>query len=163
MSRTSDLIRRTRGFTLIELLITVSIVAVLSAAAGPTMSTIITRHRIQDASSDLFATMIRARGEALMLNADVSVSPIGSDWASGWRIPDPTSSGKFFDVHEPVDAVVIRMSGASAITYQYNGRVRGGVGVKFNLSAGAGGYATAACVSVDPSGRPYTQDGPCAG
>lgn len=163
MSAFSPRSRRVRGFTLVELIITVSIVAVLAAVASPAMSTIMTKHRVQDATSDLFAALLKARGEALMLNADVNVAPIGGDWAAGWRVPDPTSAGKFFDVHEPVDAVAIRMSGAPSITYQYNGRIRGGVGVKFSLTASAAGFTTAACVSVDPSGRPYTQEGPCAG
>lgn len=163
MSAFSHRIRTVRGFTLIELVVTVCIVAVLAVVAGPTMSSIVTRHRVQDATSDLFAAMIKARSEALMLNADVGVSPVGAGWASGWRIPDPAGNGRFLDVHEPVDSVVIRMSGASTITYQYNGRIRGGGGVKFNLSATGAGSTTAACVSVDPSGRPYTQDGPCAG
>ena len=163
MSVVSHNPHRARGFTLVEIVITVAIVAVLAAVAAPTMSSIMTRHRVQDATSDLFAALIKARGEALMLNADVSVSPIGGNWAGGWRVPDPTNTGKFFDVHEPVDAVAIRMSGASAITYQYNGRLRGGLGVKFNLSTSIAGYTTAACVTVDPSGRPSTQDGPCAG
>ena len=155
--------RRARGFSLVELVTTLSIVAVLAGIATPQMTSIVTRHRVQDATTDLFTALLKARGEALMLNGDVSVQPVSGDWARGWQVPDPTAAGKYFDVHEAVKTVTISMSGADAITYQYNGRIRGDVGVKFDLVSSIGGHATHACVAVDPSGRPYTQDGPCAG
>jgi type IV fimbrial biogenesis protein FimT len=155
--------RRARGFSLVELVTTISIVAVLAGVATPQMTSIVTRHRVQDATSDLFAALIRARGEALMLNGDVSVKPVGGNWASGWQMPDPTAPGKYFDQHEPVKTVAITMSGTDTLTYQYNGRIRGGSSVKFNVSSTVAGRTTSNCIAVDPSGRPYTQEGPCAG
>ena len=152
---------RARGFSLVELITTVSIVAVLATIATPSMAALVMRHRVQDATSALFAALIKTRSQALMLNTDVRLEPVGAGWAGGWRIPDPTAAGKYSDVHEPVESVDIAMSGASTIAYQYNGRIRGGVGVRFNLSGNAGGATTSACVAVDPSGRPYAQDRPC--
>lgn len=153
--------RKARGFSLVELITTVSIVAILATIATPSMAALMMRHRVQDATSALFGALIKTRSQALMLNSDVKLLPIGGDWAAGWRIADPTAAGTYSDVHEPVESVAITMSGASAIAYQYNGRIRGGVGVKFNLSGTGGGTTAEACVVVDPSGRPYTQEQAC--
>jgi type IV fimbrial biogenesis protein FimT len=156
-------LHRARGFSLVELIITISVVGILATIATPSMSSIMTHHRVRDASSDLFAALLKARGQAIMINSDVRVVPVGGDWAAGWQVPDPSNPGSYFDKHEPVDAVTITMSGASSLTYQFNGRIRSGLGVKFNLSASNGGRGASACITVDPSGRPYSEDKPCAG
>jgi type IV fimbrial biogenesis protein FimT len=160
---TSHPSRRVRGFSLVELATTITIIAVLAGIAAPSMTSLMARHRVQDASTDLFVTLLKARSEALTLNGEVSVLPVGGDWASGWQIPDPGNAGKFFDVHQPVSSIAISLSGASSVTYQFNGRIRSSGGVKFNIRSSVMGQATGACIAVDPSGRPYSQDGPCAG
>ena len=153
--------RAAAGFSIVEMIIAIAIVAILASIATPSLASMMTRHRVQDASSDLFAALIAARNKAVTLNSDVKLVPVGTGWASGWKIPDPENATRALDVHKPVASVDIAMSGASAITYQFNGRIRGGIGVKFTLTSTARGYATRACIVVDPSGRPYTQDAPC--
>jgi type IV fimbrial biogenesis protein FimT len=154
---------RARGFSLIEMIVTISITAVLATLAGPSMTTTIARHRVQDAASDLCAVLVRARADAVMRNNDVSVLPIAGNWAAGWQIPDPINSGKYLLVHEPTQLVAVALSGATSVTYQFNGRIRGDTGVKFNVSSSVVGESTAKCITVDPSGRPYTRDGSCSG
>jgi len=154
---------RVRGFSLVETVVTISIVAILATLAGPSLTATMARHRVQDASSDLCAVLLKARADALMLNNDISVLPIGGNWAAGWQIPDPINPGKNLQAHEPTQRVAITQSGASSVTYQFNGRIRGGIGIKFNVSSSVAGIATAKCIAVDPSGRPYTQDGACSG
>jgi len=158
-----NLLRRSRGFSLVETIITVSVVAVLGSVATPSMTSFMTRHRVQDATTDLFVALLKARSQAIMLNSDVRVQPMGGNWAAGWQVPDPSNPGKYLDVHGPAEGVDIAMSGATSVTYQFNGRIRTGLGVKFNLSSGALGHVSSACVSVDPSGRPYTEEKPCVG
>jgi len=154
---------RVRGFSLVETVVTLSIVAVLAAFATPSMTATMARHRVQDAASDLSAVLLKARADALTLNSDISVLPVDGNWAAGWRIPDPVNTGKFLQVHEPAQLVAITLSGATSVIYQFNGRIRGGVGVKFNVSSNvAVGKSTTKCIAVDPSGRPYTQDGACS-
>jgi len=154
---------RASGFTLVEMIATITIVAVLSVFAGPSMTASMARHRVQDAASDLRAVLVKARADALMLNGDISVLPIGGDWAAGWKIPDPVNSGKYLQTHEATRAVAITLSGAPTVTYRFNGRMRDGVGIKFNVQSSVAGISTAKCIVVDPSGRPYTQDGVCGG
>jgi type IV fimbrial biogenesis protein FimT len=152
---------RASGFTLIEMITTISIVAVLSVFAGPSMTASMARHRVQDAASDLCAVLFKARADALMLNNDISVLPIGGNWAAGWKIPDPVNSGKYLQAHEATRGLDITLSGATTVTYRFNGRMRDGVGIKFNVQSSVAGISTAKCIAVDPSGRPYTQDGVC--
>jgi len=154
---------RVRGFSLIEMIVTISITAVLATLAGPSMTETMARHRVQDASSDLCAVLLKARADALMLNNDISVLPIGGNWAAGWQIPDPINTGKNLQAHEPTQRVAITLSGANSVVYQFNGRIRGGIGIKFNVSSSVVGISAAKCIAVDPSGRPYTQDGACSG
>jgi len=99
----------------------------------------------------------------VMLNRDVTVTPLDGDWTDGWKVPDPTQAGRNFDVHERVKAVVISISGATPITYRFDGRIRDEGGIKFNLTSVGSAFKSSACVAVDASGRPYTKDGPCAG
>jgi type IV fimbrial biogenesis protein FimT len=148
-----------RGFTMVELIITLVVIATLATIAFPAMSNLMVRHRVQDAGSDIYAALIKARSEALKRNTSVSLQPIsGSDWTSGWEIPDPANAGSYVDVHQPVAKVSITRgdAGASTIVYQSTGRISGGVGPLFTLTATSGSYTYNSCVRVDPSGRPYT-------
>jgi len=155
---------RARGFSLVETVVTISIIAVLAAVAAPSMTATMARHRVQDATSDLCAVLLKARADALTFNSDITVLPVGGNWAAGWRIPDPVNTGRSLEVHEPAQRVSITLSSATSVTYQFNGRIRGGIGVKFNVSSSvAAGKSTTKCIAVDPSGRPYTQDGACSG
>lgn len=146
-----------RGFTLIELVVTIVIVAILATIAFPSMGNLIVRHRVQDAGSDLFAALIKTRSEALKRNVDVSLIPVaGTDWTTGWEIPDPANVGSYVDVHQSVKLVTITTTGPAPIIYQASGRISGGVGPTFTVSASNGSYTYNSCVRVDPSGRPYT-------
>ena len=150
--------RNIRGFTMVELIITLVVVAVLATLALPSMGNLMVRHRVQDAGSDIFAALIKTRSEALKRNANISLAPVsGSAWISGWRIPDPVTSGSYLDEHQPLKQVTIATTGPNPIIYQSTGRISGGVGPTFIITGSNGGYTYRSCVTVDPSGRPYTK------
>ena len=84
-------LRTSKGFTLPELLISVAIVGILAAMAGPSMASFVASQRLKSASNELFLSLMRARSEAVKRNADITIQP-NSSWSNGWSIPNPADS-----------------------------------------------------------------------
>jgi type IV fimbrial biogenesis protein FimT len=82
------MIQTQKGFTIIELMIAIAILAIISAAAVPTMNALLSSKNIH-AVGKIFSQSIRlARAEAVQRGSAVQVSPStpGLNWASGWKI-----------------------------------------------------------------------------
>lgn len=85
---------RNAGFTLAELLVTLSVAAVLMAAAIPTFRNFVADSRMSSAANLLVAHINAARSEAVMLGTPVAVCASAdqatcsgdTDWKSGWIV-----------------------------------------------------------------------------
>jgi type IV fimbrial biogenesis protein FimT len=151
-----------KGFTLLELMVTIIIVVILGALAIPSMTTMMLKHRVQDAATDMFTTLFKARSEALrrVENVKARSTNVSADWTGGWQLIDTAS--KVLDEHQPTQRMTITPTPANLVTITYNasGRVACApsacaTGPKFEFTVSNGGYACTYTVSVDPTGRPY--------
>src|SRR5215467_9534925 len=79
---------RQRGFTMTELGVTVTIAAILATIALPSFQGIIATQRARTYASALYASLSKARSEAITLNANVTVQPKAGGWNAGWQILD---------------------------------------------------------------------------
>lgn len=95
-------LRLLAGYTLVELMIALSVVAILTAAAAPSMADLIRRNRIASLNNELVASLQYARAEALQRGRQVSVCSSsdlatcngGADWSAGWLVVvDSANSG----------------------------------------------------------------------
>jgi type IV fimbrial biogenesis protein FimT len=148
-----------RGFTLIELLMVVVILGIMMTLAAPSMSKMIANQRLKSMATDLHLTLVKARGEAIKRNADVTVSPAGGVWSNGWSLVNPDSATEPLDVRGPAASVSVTTS-ATQVVYRGSGRVTPGSAATFEFTS-ARTDATR-CLSVDPSGRPYLKEGACS-
>jgi type IV fimbrial biogenesis protein FimT len=142
--------RHAAGFTLPELMAVLAIIAVLGAMAAPSFGAMIAAQRTKGAASDLYTALTRARSEAIKRNTEVSLTPATEGWQAGWRIPNPADTGNLLDDHGPLTALTV--SGPAGVVYLANGRLKGAVAPAFQVAAGS---ATARCIRIDLSGRPF--------
>jgi len=86
---------RQAGFTIIELMITLTVLAIILAAAVPTFRDFTRNNRVIAAQNDLVTAMSLARSEAIKRSADVILCPTDSggttcsstlNWANGWLV-----------------------------------------------------------------------------
>jgi type IV fimbrial biogenesis protein FimT len=77
--------RKHQGFTLVETMVTVSILALLTAIAVPTLRNVVQNGQIRAAAQSLQSGLVMARSEAVRLNTQVQFVVAGS----GWRIEQP--------------------------------------------------------------------------
>ena len=97
-----DPAQASRGFTAIELMVTVAIVAILAALAGPSFTPLIERWRVRDAAETLTSSLYYARSEAIKRGGNIIIQAnTGTDWSTGWHV--------FFDVDNDAtqDACVV--------------------------------------------------------
>lgn len=145
-----------RGFTIIELMVTIAILGVLLSLAAPSFSTLIENQRAKSAAADLYASLVRARSEAVKRNTSMTLSPKSADWKSGWQIMDPTSGAAIED-HGEIRG--LSLAGPDSVTYRSSGRISGNTQINFNLS---GNHSSSArCIYLDLSGRPAIRTGAC--
>lgn len=93
-----------RGLTLIELMVGLFLLAVLAALAAPSFQSQLAASHLSAATSDVLASLMQARTQAIRLGARVTLCPStsGTDcdstantaWSDGWIIfQDSTRSG----------------------------------------------------------------------
>jgi type IV fimbrial biogenesis protein FimT len=145
------------GFTLIELLIVVTVTALLLTLGVTSFNNLISANRAKAAATDLYVALTKTRSEALKRNANVTLSPNAGGWQSGWNVVDATAL--VLDTHGAVSGVTIT-NGPANVVYQSSGRIQGNTSPAF-LVTGTGNAAAQRCVSIAPSGRPYTKASAC--
>jgi type IV fimbrial biogenesis protein FimT len=134
---------------MVELVITITIAAILTSVAVPSFSGLIASQRAKTAASELFGSLLKARSEAIMRNANVTLSPLNGNWQTGWQILDPANAANLLESH---GAVSVTVTGpAAGVTYRPSGRVVAGGTTPFLV----GSSTNYQCVSVNLSGRPY--------
>ena len=140
------------GFTIIELMLALTVLGILAALALPSLSDLVKGQRVKSASSDVYASLIYARSEAIKRAADVTVVPNTTDWAAGWKVKD--GAGTDLKIQDAIPGVTVGPA-AATITFRRDGRIGGTATVEFILSASpANAKVTARCVQISLSGRP---------
>lgn len=139
------------GFTIIEVLIVIVILGIVVAMGLPSMRDLIAATKVKDAASDVFASLIFARSEAVKRNGNIDVVPNNSgDWGQGWKVKLGATDLK---VQDPITGIAVT-GPAATITYRGNGRLTATSGVGFTFVATSYPQVQTRCVSIDPSGRP---------
>ncbi len=139
---------------MVELLVTVAIAAILTTVAIPSFSGLIASQRAKTAASELFASLLAARSDAIMSNANVTVSPLAGGWnLGGWQILDPAAN--VLESHGAVASVTITPTGGAVVTYRPSGRVLTGSTTSFLVTTTTGSSTNYQCISLNLSGRPY--------
>ena len=141
------------GFTLVELLVTISIIALLTTLALPTMRNLIQQQHVRTGASALQAALFFARSEAVKRAANVEVVPAGNDWKGGWTVQ--LASGTVLRSRLPLNPQLASMTvtAGSKVTYLPDGHVTSAPpAVAFRVTTNTA--VKARCVVTDLSGRP---------
>jgi type IV fimbrial biogenesis protein FimT len=151
--------RRSAGFTMVELLVTIAIATILTTIAIPSFSGLIASQRAKTAASELFASFLTARSDAIALNANVTVSPLAGGWNQGWQILGPTAN--VLESHGAVAGVTIAPTPpGSIVTYRPSGRVVTGLSTATTsilVTTTSGSTHNYQCISLNLNGRPSQQ------
>ena len=143
--------RTQTGFTLIEALMVVAVLAVLAGAALPELRSFMASQMVKTPASDLYASLVLARSEAIKRNAAVDIVPAATDWAKGWEVQ---AGGKALRTQNGYPTrVSISSSVAGTVTYGGNGRLSTSA-TNFKVLVPSDPKARMRCVSVDVTGRP---------
>lgn len=138
---------------MVELLVTIAIATILATIAVPSFSGLIASQRAKTAASELFASFLTARSDAIALNANVTVSPLAGGWNQGWQILGP--AGKVLESHGALTNVAIPQTGG--VTFRPSGRVQTLSTTMFVVTTTSGSTTNNQCISLNLSGRPSQQ------
>ena len=136
---------------MVELLVTIAIAAILATVAVPSFSGLIASQRAKTAASELFASFLTARSDAIMRNANVTVSPLAGNWSQGWQILD--AANNVLESHGALASVTIPQAGA--VTFRPSGRVTTASTSMFVITTMSGSSTNHQCISLNLNGRPY--------
>jgi type IV fimbrial biogenesis protein FimT len=138
------------GFTIPEMLVTLTLVAVLAALAGPPLAQFIRGAHLTSTASQLEADLQLARREAIKRNGRVLVCPTpaatcgttawaSTSWAAGWFVCYDADGDGTCDTTSAADPNPIRSRGAIPTTLALTGPT---AAARFNSDGTQGGGAT---------------------
>jgi type IV fimbrial biogenesis protein FimT len=150
-----------RGFTLIELMITIAVAAILLSIGVPSFQNIIRENRLATQANELITALNLARSEAIRRGQNVTVTPNGGDWNSGWVVAaiDPnTGAATTLRTFDAVQTNLSFTGGGGAYTFLPTG-FRNGFPDNapletYNLCDTSTSGKRGRQVFVSPSGRP---------
>lgn len=145
--------KRESGFTLIELMLAIAIFGILIAIALPNFSEMVINQRVRSASSDLFATLLYARSEAIKRNAPISVVRSGAVWEAGWSV-QTSGTVTVLKRQDPYTRITISGPASGTLTFGGNGRPLAGATVFFMVYPTSNPNSRARCISLSLSGLP---------
>lgn len=146
--------KRQSGFTLVELMLAIAIFGILLAIALPNFSEMIINQRVRSASSDLFATLLYARSEAIKRNATINVVRSGAVWEAGWSV-QTSGTVTVLKRQDPYTRITVTTDPpSSTLAFGANGRPLAGATVVFMVYPTSSPNGRARCISLSLSGMP---------
>ena len=165
-----------KGFTLVELVITLVLVAILAALAGPPFQELIRRNQIRSITDDFMAVFNTGRSEAIKRNRQVVIcaSTDGANcdvanWDSGWMMfAETVTNNGDIDAGEPIIQVGLALPvgytlrgtapNASSVVLNPDGSTTG-LGGTFRICSPAADITLARSIVFNIVGRPRQQLG----
>jgi len=111
-----------RGFTIIEILLVIVIMGVLLTIAAPSFVTFTSSQKVKTASFDVYAAMMFARSEAIKRRANVTITPVSSDWKNGWTV-STTIGGVDTTLRSQDSLSGVTFTGPTSVVYRLDGRL----------------------------------------
>lgn len=137
--------KKFNGFTAIELMVTIAIMAILAALAGPSFKPLIDRWRVRETLESMQSTLYLARSEAIRRGGRIAIQKLpkttpgcflantNEEWGCGWFIfSDDNNDGKWQATEErlriiatPTNTNVIHKGGGQSIKVDRYGMMSG--------------------------------------
>lgn len=94
---------RISGFTMVELMVTIAVLAILLAAAGPSFADFFERYRLRSAVDDTLTLFAQARQAAVEADRNVTLSFVDGDaWCAGAKQkPEPAAGALLTSAADP--------------------------------------------------------------